>query len=132
MKLMKVFGNFLTNVCYSLVNVFIFLDLKEMALLTLGSMSRNIRQKDAYLSSNITQFLHNMVNEYKLGTQKQCRLMTIINSIANAADNTSIDVIKDHVSEDTDLRTQMAAIRALARIHVQNVSCAKSRNIYAF
>ena len=49
---------------------------------------------------------------------QSCKLITIINSLGNAADNTSKDILKEHASgagKQTDLRAQLAAIRAMAQ-----------------
>ena len=51
--------------------------------------------------------------------------MTIINSISNAADNSSIDIVRSHaMGQDTshNLKVQLAAIRALSRYSSTDVS----------
>lgn len=106
----------------------------EKALLALGSMSRYIRDSNPTLSLNITLFLHDMLENYhsaspiKPSTQP-CRVMTIINSIGNAADNTSIDIVKTHAfgadEFQQDIRTQLAAIRTLSRYSNTEVSAKK-------
>ena len=88
-------------------------------------MARYVRDNNPTLSSNVTQFLHNMLEEYTSHSttvdQSQlssCGLMTIINSIGNAADNTSVNIVKTHaygINEmQQDLGAQLAALRALS------------------
>ncbi len=88
-------------------------------------MSHYIRDSSPTLSSKVTQFLHDMLEDCISASSsvesQPCSLMTIINSISNAADNTSIDIVKTHaygINELQDLRAQLAALRALS--HHQN------------
>lgn len=94
--------------------------IQERILLALGSISRNIQAINSTVSSNIAEFLNNILSGHINGTSRPYRLSAIIHSIGNAAHDTLIDVIKSTASAENDgfainTEAQLAAIRALSK-----------------